>query len=190
MRVIAGSARRLQLEAPKGLATRPTLDREKETLFNMLQNGIYDSVFLDLFSGSGQIGIEALSRGAGKAYFVEQDREALACIRRNLAFTRLEGQSVVMGCDVLSAIAALSRQKICFDYIFMDPPYGKQLERQAFYALADSPLVHGDTVIIVESDLNTTFAYIDELPFQWEREKRYKTNMHTFFTAAVDERYI
>lgn len=184
MRVIAGSARRLQLEAPKGLATRPTLDREKETLFNMLQNGIYDSVFLDLYSGSGQIGIEALSRGARQAYFVEQNAEALACIRRNLAFTKLESQAVVMCLDVLSAIAKLNRQEMRFDYIFMDPPYGEQLEKQVLYALADSTLVHEDTVIVVESDLKTDFAYIEELPFAWEKEKRYKTNMHTFFTGG------
>lgn len=181
MRVIAGSARRLQLEAPKGLATRPTLDREKETLFNMLQNGIYDSVFLDLFSGSGQIGIEALSRGARQAYFVEQSADALACIKKNLAFTRLDGQAVVMARDVLSAISMLEHQGITFDYIFMDPPYGQQLEKQVLYALAGSSIVHQDTVIVVESDLKTTFEYIDELPFEWQREKRYKTNMHTFF---------
>lgn len=182
MRVIAGSARRLQLEAPKGLATRPTLDREKETLFNMLQNGIYDAMFLDLFSGSGQIGIEALSRGARQAYFVEQGTDALACIKRNLTFTRLESQAVVMGRDVLSAISMLNSQGITFDYIFMDPPYGQLLEKQVLYALADSSLVHEDSIIIVESDLMTTFDYIAELPFEWQREKRYKTNMHTFFT--------
>lgn len=187
MRVIAGSARRLQLEAPKGLATRPTLDREKETLFNMLQTGIYDSLFLDLFSGSGQIGIEALSRGARQAYFVEESTKALDCIKRNLISTKLDDRAVVMGCDVLSAISRLDRQGLCFDYIFMDPPYGEQLEKQVLYALAKSPLIHEDTLIVVESDLKTDFAYIEELPFVWEREKRYKTNMHTFFTGVQKE---
>ena len=184
MRVIAGSARRLMLETPKGMTTRPTLDREKETLFNMLQNGLYDAMFLDLFAGSGQIGIEALSRGARQAYFVEQGMEALSCIRRNLEFTRLEDKAVVMGRDVISAINMLSHEQQVFDYIFMDPPYGQGLEKQALYALADSHLVGEDTVIIVESDLDTSFGYVKELPFTLVKVKAYKTNMHAFFTRG------
>ena len=90
MRVIAGTARRLPLKTPKGKETRPTTDRIKETLFNMLAPLVPGSRFLDLFAGSGQIGIEALSRGADYAVFVEQGREAAECIRENLAFTRLE----------------------------------------------------------------------------------------------------
>lgn len=184
MRVIAGSARRLMLETPKGMTTRPTLDREKETLFNMLQNGLYDAAFLDLFAGSGQIGIEALSRGCAQAYFVEQNTDALSCIRRNLEFTKLADKAVVMGRDVLSAIAVLDQEQREFDYIFMDPPYGQMLEKQVLYALADSHLVGEDTVIVVESDLNTSFAYVRELPFTMVKVKAYKTNMHTFFTKG------
>lgn len=180
MRVIAGSARRLQLNTPKGMNTRPTLDREKETLFNMLQVGLPGSYFLDLFSGSGQIGIEALSRGAKQAWFVEQGAEALTCIKNNLSFTHLDDRAVVMGQDVLSAIKALDRQGVCFDYIFMDPPYGKGLERDVLFALADTSLIHTDTQIIVESALDISFDYLEQLPFAWAKEKRYKTNKHTF----------
>lgn len=179
MRVIAGSARRLKLETPRGMDTRPTLDREKETLFNMLQGGIFGSRFLDLYSGSGQIGIEALSRGASQAYFVENSGEALACIKKNLAFTRLQDRAVVMGRDVCSAIAMLEGQALTFDYIFMDPPYGKLLERDVLRLLANSPLVNEDTQIIVESDLNTDFDFL-EACFMVSKIKRYKTNKHTF----------
>ncbi len=180
MRVIAGSARRLQLETPKGMHTRPTLDREKETLFNMLQSDIEGSIFLDLFSGSGQIGIESLSRGAKQAYFVEQDTEALRCIRKNLCFTHLSDRAVILGQDVLSALRVLDGRGLCFDYIFMDPPYDKKMEPDVLMTLADTLLVQENTRIIVESRLSETFEYLDRLPFMWEKEKRYKTNMHTF----------
>ena len=91
MRVIAGKARRLPLKTVPGQNTRPTTDRIKETLFNMIQDELYGIRFLDLFAGSGAIGIEALSRGAARAVFVEDDRRAVSCIQENLAFTRLEG---------------------------------------------------------------------------------------------------
>ena len=89
MRVIAGTARSLPLKTPEGTDTRPTTDRIKETLFNMLQPYLMDCVFIDLFSGSGGIGIEALSRGARHAYFVENNRNAISCIQHNIAFTNL-----------------------------------------------------------------------------------------------------
>ena len=88
MRVIAGTARSLPLKTPEGMDTRPTTDRIKETLFNMLQTDIPDCVFVDIFSGSGGIGIEALSRGARKAYFIENAPKAIACIEQNLALVK------------------------------------------------------------------------------------------------------
>lgn len=93
MRVISGSARRTNLVAPSGLNTRPTTDRIKETLFNMINNELYDCIFVDLFSGSGAIGIEALSRGAEGAYFIENNRKAINCIKENLEKTHLESKS-------------------------------------------------------------------------------------------------
>ena len=120
MRVIAGSAKRLQLKTPDGPDTRPPTDRIKETLFNMIQGELYDCLFLDLFSGSGAIGIEALSRGARRCYFVEQAKEAVACIRQNLDATHLGQKAVVMDCDVLAAIGRLKGKEKPFDFIFMD----------------------------------------------------------------------
>ena len=107
MRVIAGKARRLQLKTPEGLDTRPTTDRIKETLFNMLQPKLADCVFLDLFSGSGAIGIEALSRGAKRTFFVENAREPLKCIRENLENTNLMDDAIIIGKDVLTALRQL-----------------------------------------------------------------------------------
>ena len=118
MRVIAGSARRISLKTPKGLDTRPTTDRLKETLFNILQYDLADCCFLDLFAGSGGIGIEALSRGAAQCILVDQNREAVACIRENLQVTHLTEQATVMCCDALTALSRLEG-KYCFDYIFI-----------------------------------------------------------------------
>ena len=182
MRVIAGKARRLQLKTLPGDRTRPTTDRIKETLFNMISFGVEDSRFLDLYSGSGAIGIEALSRGARQAVFVENNRQALACIRENLAHTRLEKDGMIIGRDVLHAISLLHQQGLPFDYIFMDPPYGRQMERDVLFSLKEHPsLFHENSLIIVESDLNTDYLYLEELPFSIVREKVYKTNKHTFF---------
>ena len=99
MRVIAGKARSLKLKTPDGLDTRPTTDRIKETLFNMLQPYLPDGIFIDLFSGSGGIGIEALSRGAKHAYFIENNKNAIACILDNLKFTRLTEDATVLKQD-------------------------------------------------------------------------------------------
>lgn len=96
MRVIAGKARSLRLKAPVGMDTRPTTDRIKETLFNMIQYRVPQSIFVDLFAGSGAIGIEALSRGAAHAYFLENQKDAIACIQENLSFTKtIDRKSVV-----------------------------------------------------------------------------------------------
>ena len=183
MRVIAGTARRLPLKTPEGLDTRPTTDRIKETLFNIIQSDVGGSRFLDLFSGSGAIGIEALSRGAAECVFVENRRRAADCIRENLAFTHLEEDAVVLECD---AVAAISRLEDCrsevFDLIFMDPPYGEELEKQVLLALCHSRLVDEMSQIIVEAALDTDFSYVEDTIFRVVREKRYKTNKHVFIT--------
>lgn len=102
MRVIGGSAKRLQLKTLDGLETRPTTDRIKETLFNMISPYLCDCMFLDLFSGSGGIGIEALSRGAKEAVFVENNPKAMQYIKENLAFTKLDKKAVTMQTDVIT----------------------------------------------------------------------------------------
>ena len=107
MRVIAGKARRLALKTVPGMETRPTTDRIKETLFNILQPEIPDCRFLDLFSGSGGIGIEAISRGASEAVFVEKNPKACRCIRENLSFTKLTDGGKLLNMDVLQALRSL-----------------------------------------------------------------------------------
>lgn len=186
MRVIAGSAKRLQLKTLDGLDTRPTTDRIKETLFNMIAPEIYDSIFLDLFSGSGGIGIEALSRGAREAVFVENNPKAMSCVKENLKFTKLEHKALTMTRDVMTALYQLEGEKV-FDFIFMDPPYDRELEKKVLEYLADSQLVYEDTVIIVEASKETDFSYLDELGFNLLKEKVYKTNKHVFLERAGKE---
>ena len=183
MRVIAGKARSIPLKTVEGLDTRPTTDRIKETLFNMLQNELADCLFVDLFSGSGGIGIEALSRGARKAIFVEKAPKAVECIKENLKKTKLENEAVVIAADAVSAIYRLNQSEPA-DFIFMDPPYQQQLEKQVLEALKNSPLVDEYTTIIVEADLNTDFSYLEDEGYRIEKQKKYKTNQHVFITLA------
>lgn len=180
MRVIAGKARRLLLKTIEGMDTRPTTDRIKETLFNMISGELPDCCFLDLFSGSGAIGIEALSRGARSAVFVELNPKAAECIRENLKTTRLEDEALVMNCDVLTALKRLESKESLFDFVFMDPPYNKELERKVLEYLSGSRLIDYNTVIIVEASLETGFDYLETMGYELIKEKKYKTNKHVF----------
>ena len=178
MRVIAGSRRSLRLTTVKGDEVRPTTDRIKETLFNILQPDLPGCLFLDLFSGSGAIGIEALSRGAREAVLVEQDREALACIRTNLKTTRFEEEALVKAGDVCSVLQTM--QHAPFDLIFMDPPYDRQLEEKVLGILSNASYVDEYTKIVVEASAQTDFSYAEAMGFTVYREKCYGSNKHVF----------
>ncbi|MBQ3393499.1 MAG: 16S rRNA (guanine(966)-N(2))-methyltransferase RsmD [Lachnospiraceae bacterium] len=178
MRVIAGSARRLKLKAPDGMDTRPTQDIIKETLFNMIQTEVPGSVFVDLCAGSGQIGIEALSRGARRAYFVENGRAAAACIQQNLHTTHFEETGVLLRQDVLSALRHIREKEA--DIIYMDPPYEAPAVHSILRALPTLPYFTDNTLVIVETSLETEFPELEELGLELVREKRYRTNRHLF----------
>lgn len=180
MRVIAGSAKSIQLKTPDGIDTRPTTDRIKETLFNMIQPLIYDAVFLDLFSGSGAIGIEALSRGAKHSYFVEYNKKALACIQDNLERTKLNNHAIVFPYDVKQAIHELNTKDVKFDIIFMDPPYDNEFEKHILLELEHSNIITKDTLIIFEASIDTSIDYIENMNYKIEKIKAYKTNKHVF----------
>ena len=180
MRVIAGKARRLPLKTPEGYDTRPTTDRIKETLFNMINSYLADADFLDFFAGSGAIGIEALSRGAKYAAFVEDSIIAQKCIKANLAFTKLTYQGEIIKLNAIQAIRALEVKGKVFDVIFMDPPYNLMLEKDVLMALSNSTILYCDTIIIVEASLETDFDYLENTRFKIMKRKPYKTNQHVF----------
>lgn len=179
MRVIAGTKKRLQLQTVPGLQTRPTTDRIKETLFNMLGNDVYDCRFLDLFAGSGQMGIEALSRGARCSYFIEKDKKALNCIRHNLEHTQLIDQATILPGDVTTCLKGLAGQE-SFDIIFMDPPYQLGLEQKVLEAIETHKILSQEGYIVVEAALDTDFSFVQDIPFTIIKEKIYKTNKHLF----------
>jgi 16S rRNA (guanine966-N2)-methyltransferase len=135
-------------------------------------------VFVDLFSGSGGIGIEALSRGATKAYFVENNQKAVACITDNIEHTHLTDKAVVLKQDVFAALRGSIRERV--DVIFMDPPYNQEYEKRVLEILKDAPYVDEDTLIVVEASLETNFDYVEALGFAVEKEKQYKTNKHVY----------
>ena len=163
MRVIAGTARRLNLVTPSGKHTHPTSDKIKETLFNIIQTEVPDCRFLDLFSGSGGIAIEALSRGAREAVLVDNDREAIRCIKENLKHTHFEDVSKVMAMDVLQALRRLEQLNQPFDVVFMDPPYKMDIEQRILPYLLGSSLVQEGTLVIVETSMETDVDYMEYL---------------------------
>ncbi len=178
MRVIAGKARSLRLKTPAGEEVRPTTDRIKETLFNMIQIEVPGSLFIDLFAGSGGIGIEALSRGARHAYFIDSASESAACIRDNLIFTKLSENATLLRQDAAAALRQIHEREA--DIIFMDPPYQGGYEAGVFRTLKEMPYVTENTVIILEAEVGKNMDFLKDLGFEAVREKKYRTNKHVF----------
>ncbi|GFI61111.1 ribosomal RNA small subunit methyltransferase D [Clostridiales bacterium] len=169
MRVIAGSARRLRLEAPEGIDTRPTADRVKESLFNMLNPDIFGCRFLDLFSGSGAIGIEALSRGAKKVVFVDSSERCLNVIKRNLNFTGLSDKAEIIKSDVYAAIQQL-RDGEQFDIIFMDPPYAGGFYLPVLKEIYEARILASSGFVVAESSKEYKFSASENFTITKERK--------------------
>ena len=180
MRVISGRATGHKLAAPEGLETRPTTDRIKETLFNIISQEIYGSVFLDLFSGSGAIGIEALSRGAQSAYFVDSASKPYDVIEANLRHTKLKDLAVVYKTDVFAALKDMASKSLKFDIIFMDPPYAAGIYGAVFKEIVSLSLLNENGIIIAEHSAK------DEIPevagLNVYRTKNFKTTIMSFLT--------
>ncbi len=185
MRVIAGIARSLILKSPEGDHTRPTTDKYKETLFNVLQPYVGGGVFVDLFSGSGAIGIEALSRGAKKAYFVDDNMKANKCIIENLKHTKLIDNAIVLKQDAAFALAHTVNEPI--DILFLDPPYKDHKEVQVLEVASESKFVTEDTIIVVECDYDAEFAFLDRLGLEIYKSKEYKNCQHVFIRRVISE---
>ena len=182
MRVIAGKCRSLPLKTLPGRDTRPTTDRIKETLFNVMQNDIPRACFLDLFAGSGAIGIEALSRGAQSCCFVDQSRKAVEVIKENLAFCRLTDQAEVYQMDAVSAVKSLANHEP-FDVVFMDPPY--RMAHKAAVTAADiineRDLLNDGGIFIVEHSSDLPFV-TDVINMKLNRSCSYGLAVLTFFS--------
>lgn len=151
MRVISGLAKGTIMYTLEGDTTRPTLDRVKEAIFNMIQMDIQDSVVLDLFSGSGALGIEALSRGAKKAVLCDKSKKAINIIKLNLEKTHLEKDAIVFQEDYNKALNFL-KDKYHFDLIFLDPPYKEEFVKESIEKIIQLDLLKKSGKIIIETD--------------------------------------
>ena len=180
MRVISGKVRGLKLDTPKNEDVRPTTDRVKESLFNIINPYIIDSNVLDLFAGTGSLGIECLSRGASSAIFVDVSKESINIVKSNIKKARVENESTILNLDFKSAINSLSSKNKQFDVIFMDPPYYKNMFSDALSAVDNNNLLKEDGIIVVEHD--TVDKFPDNMGRLYKsREKKYGNTTLTFY---------
>ena len=181
MRIITGSAKGTKLLSPKNEGTRPTADRIKESVFNILGDKVYNRIVLDLLSGTGNLGIESLSRGAVSATFIDFATDKL--IRENLKRTHLEDKSEVFRADVFKKLKTFEAAKRSFDLIFIDPPYFKNLSQKTLEFLNSSSIFSGNGIIVVEHGIEEEFPNYDNL--ENFREVRYgKTTGVSFWIKA------
>ena len=152
MRVISGTARGKKLHSLEGLETRPTLDRVKEAVFNIIQFNLKNAIILDLFSGSGALAIEALSRGAEEAILCDKSKNAIQIINTNLQETKLKDKAIVINSDYLEALNKLNNENRKFDIIFIDPPYKSSFALNSIDKIFEYNLLKDDGFIIVETD--------------------------------------
>ena len=180
MRVITGKARGVQLKTPDGQLTRPTTDRVKEALFSIIQFEIPGAAVLDLFGGTGQLGIEALSRGAKSAVFVDAREDACKLIRENLKRTKLEQDGWVVRADYLEY---LKRCREKFQIIFLDPPYAEVFLENSLKVITEIDILQSGGIIVAERPLGK------ELPWEFEgfirsRDYKYGSTLLTIYRKA------
>ncbi|WP_459128735.1 16S rRNA (guanine(966)-N(2))-methyltransferase RsmD [Guggenheimella bovis] len=180
MRVIAGVAKGVPLVTIKERTTRPTIDRVKESLFNIIQGYIPDATVIDCFAGSGSLCIECLSRGAELAVFVEKNPEAMECVRKNLEKTHLKEKALCMKTSFSVALQEVKGRGLTFDIIFLDPPHRSGLHREAMRLIDNLHLLKDHGIIVCEH--HTEEAYEDELHgFLRVRKEKYGNTTLSFY---------
>lgn len=152
MRVISGKSRGKKLVSLDGDNTRPTLDRVKEAMFNKIQFNIKCATVLDLFAGTGALGIETLSRGAKEAYFCDKELEAIKVIKQNITNTNNLDKSVIFNNDYIDTLEKLKNENKKFDIVFLDPPYKTNLAIESLQKIIMSNLLTEDGIVIIETD--------------------------------------
>ena len=152
MRIISGTARGTKLFTLEGLDTRPTLDTVKEPLFNIINFDLEDAVVLDLFAGSGALGLEAISRGAKKVFLCEKNRNAANIVEKNIEKTKFQDQAILIRNDFEKAISFIEQLNEKIDVVFIDPPYKTDLIKKSLEKILDSDILNDDFIIIAETD--------------------------------------
>lgn len=187
MRIITGKAKGIRLKTLEGDATRPTSERVKEAVFSMIQFDIEGRSVLDLFAGSGQLGLEALSRGASTATFVDKSREAVAIIKDNVQKAKFSDQSEIYQTEALSFIARCGSKK--FDIVFLDPPYALKLYNPVLRALLDKEVLKPTSLIVCESGEDAIFDGDTTLEkmFSVEKKSQYSKTVVTILKPKISE---
>lgn len=169
MRIIAGEARGRRIFTPTGRETRPTTDRVKESIFNILGSKVPEARVLDLFAGTGNLGLESISRGANHCIFVDNSREAVKLVRENIALLKYEDYTEVYNNDALSALDVLKKRSINFNIIFLDPPYHKDIVPVVLNKIIETDTIAGEGIIVAEHDnkdpVPETISYL--VRFKW-----------------------
>jgi 16S rRNA (guanine(966)-N(2))-methyltransferase RsmD len=176
MKVISGSLKGRNIEGFDIEGTRPTMDRVKESIFGTIQFSIRDSIVLDLFAGSGNLGIEAISNGANKCYFIDNNRVAINTINKNIKTFNIEDFSIVIKSDYMDALNSLKNTK--FDIVFLDPPYKDNYIDTSINYLLDNNMLNEKALIICEynKDINKDYNLLDEV-----KTKKYGDKFVTIF---------
>lgn len=169
LRVISGMARGKKLSCPDGQDIRPTLDRVKESIFNMIAFDLPDACVLDLFSGSGALGIEALSRGAKSCVFLDKSAKSISATTENLKATRLDNSATVINSDSIDFLNNTDKK---FDIIFIDPPYDSSLYEETLSKIKKNKLLTSDGLLVVEYDIEVTPTF-NTCGFEIIKEKKY-----------------
>ena len=181
IRIISGNFKRKKLHTLPGRNTRPTSDRLRESIFNILPQYTTPEVIVDLFAGTGALGFEAMSRGAGFAYFVDNNPKAIALIKKNARDCSIENKIKILKWDILKNLNCLSGAPQPADLIFMDPPYDMQFLHPTLSHLQASPIMAPHTLVVVEHSLTETIPF-DKLQYQLLDERKYAHAMVSFLT--------
>lgn len=185
VRVISGSARGLKLNTPGDDRVRPTTDRVKESMFNIVQDWVYDSQVLDLFAGSGALGIEALSRGASQAVFCDNSLDSIKIIKSNIEKARLADRSQIVSGDFKRCLRDMEAKNQSFDMIFVDPPYYEGLFEEVLDTIRSCKILKKDGIVIVEHDAKRPIGQVEGLEVY--KEKKYGITMLTFYCLEDDD---
>ena len=177
MRVITGKARGVTLKTPDGMKTRPTSDRVKEAMFSIIQFDLPGAKVLDLFAGTGQLGIEALSRGAKSAVFVDEMDAACGLVRENLRRTKLEDQAKVVRADYLSYLSKCGEK---FDFVFLDPPYAEVFLENALKKITEIDILQSGGIIVSERPVGKDLSF-DLDGFSRSRDYKYGNTLLTLY---------
>ncbi len=184
LRIISGSLKGRRLNTPRGMNTRPTADRVRESIFNILQETIPGSCVLDLFSGSGALALEAISRGAATALSIDSDPAAVATIRHNIVHCGVAAHMQAAQWDIQTGLGLLRRYPETYSLVFMDPPYGTRLASIAMAHLCAEQRTAPDTVIIIEHEQTILPEAVEGFCALTDR-RRYGKTLVSFFTTMV-----